>query len=95
MNIAFKVISYLSIILALVLTYNLLIELSEIETIFEIELIPILIFLIVVSNGVLGFYFLYRKVKPRKYLLILQTLIIIPTCLLLYQIFFNSTISCY
>lgn len=93
-NIVNKVISCLSIVVALSLLYIVIQELSEGSSIFDIALIPLLITLIVVANGVMGFLLLTGKIRPQRPLFIFQTLIILSTCLLLYNILFNSTISC-
>lgn len=89
-----KVTSCVSIILAMFLMYDMIKELRTGLSIFEIDLIPFLIALIVVANGVVAFLLLIGKIKAQKPLLIFQILVIIPTCLLLYQIVFNSTVSC-
>lgn len=89
-----KITSWVSVILTLFLMYDLIKELIGGLSVFDIDFIPFLAALIVVANGVLAFLLLTGKISPRKPLLILQILIIIPMCWGLYQIFFNSTISC-
>lgn len=86
--------SWVSVILALFLMYDLIKELIGGMSVLEIDFIPFLAALIVVANGVVAFLLLTGKINPRKPLLILQILVIIPMCWELYRIFFNSTISC-
>lgn len=94
MKIALKVTSCLSILLALFLIYTCICELQENATISDISFLPLLILIIVLANAVLALFLLIGKVKQRREFLILQIFIIIPTSLLLYEILFNSTISC-
>ncbi len=93
-NVVYKATSCLSVILTLILIYDLIRELREGMSVSDINFLPFLTSLIVVANGVLAFLLLIGKIKPQKHLLILQIFVIIPTCLLLYQILFNSTVSC-
>ncbi|KMQ58951.1 hypothetical protein ACM40_18520 [Chryseobacterium sp. BLS98] len=94
MNIALKITSCLSIILALFLTYNLINELQDTMSLSEFSLLPLLIFIVVIANAVWALLLLTGKKKLKREFLILQIFIIIPVSLLLYQILFNSTISC-
>lgn len=94
MKTALKLTSCLSIVLALLLVYYLIEELSNGMSIFEIDFIPALITLIIISNAVLGFYILIGKLQVMKPLLVLQILIIIPTCLLLYEFVLKPPIGC-
>lgn len=94
MKTALKITSCLSVVLALLLIYYLIQELSEGMSIVEIDFIPALITLIVISNAVLGFYLLIGKLKPMKPLLVLQILIIIPTCLMIYEFFLKPPMGC-
>lgn len=90
-----KLASCLSIVLALFLIYNLIGELRDGISLEDIDIIAVLFLIIIISNAILGFLLLIKKIKSSRSLLILQIFIIIPTCLLLYCIFFNSTVSCY
>ncbi|MBL1220907.1 hypothetical protein JET18_08665 [Chryseobacterium sp. L7] len=54
-NIAYRLISCLSVFFALVLLYDLIRELKEGMSVFEIYFLPFLAALIVFSNGILGF----------------------------------------
>ncbi len=94
MKTALKLTSCLSIILALLLIYYLNEELSNGMSIFEIDFIPALMTLIIISNAVIGFFILIGKLQVMKPLLILQTLIIIPTCLLLYEFILKPPMGC-
>ena len=94
MYIALKITSCLSIILALFLTYNLINELQDTTSLSEFSLLPLLIFIVVIANAVWALLLLTGKKKLKREFLILQIFIIIPVSLLLYQILFNSTISC-
>lgn len=94
MNIALKITSCLSIILALFLTYNLINELQDTTSLSEFSLLSLLIFIVVIANAVWALLLLTGKKKLKREFLILQIFIIIPVSLLLYQILFNSTISC-
>ena len=94
MRIALKITSCLSIILAFFLIYNLIDELQEDTSISDVSFLPLLILLVIISNAVLALLLLIGKIKLQKEFLILQIFIIIPVSLLLYQIFFNSTVSC-
>ncbi|GEN72849.1 MULTISPECIES: hypothetical protein [Chryseobacterium] len=94
MNLALKITSYLSIILALFLIYTLIDESQGNISVSDISFLPLLIFIVVVSNAVFALLLLIGKKKPQREFLILQIFIIIPTSLLLYQILFNSTVSC-
>ncbi|MCS3528847.1 hypothetical protein [Chryseobacterium sp. JUb7] len=94
MKIALKVTSCLSILLALFLIYTCICELQENATISDISFLPLLILIIVLANAVLALFLLIGKVKQLREFLILQIFIIVPTSLLLYEILFNSTISC-
>lgn len=94
MNIALKITSCLSIILALFLTYNLINEIQDTTSLSEFSLLPLLIFIVVIANAVWALLLLTGKKKLKREFLILQIFIIIPVSLLLYQILFNSTISC-
>ncbi|MBV8327562.1 hypothetical protein [Chryseobacterium sp.] len=94
MKSALKITSWLSIILALLLVYYLIEELSGGMSVLEVDFIPALIILVVISNAVLGFYLLIGKLKPVKPLLVLQILIIIPTCLLIYEFFLKPPMGC-
>lgn len=93
-NIVFMLISCLSVFFALILLYDLVKELRESMSVFEINFLPLLAALIVFSNGILGFLLLTGKIKPHKPLFILQIVIILFTGFLLYDIMFNSTVSC-
>ncbi|KXH84419.1 hypothetical protein AU378_01270 [Chryseobacterium kwangjuense] len=93
-NIGYKMVSCLSILLALILMYDLVKELRDGMSFFDIYFLPFLTALIIIGNGVLAFLLVAGIIKPQKPLLILQIFIIIPTCILLCQILFNSTISC-
>ncbi|GEM_PF-1140335 len=94
MSIALKITSCLSIILALFLTYNLINELQDTTSLSEFSLLPLLIFIVVIANAVWALLLLTGKKELKREFLILQIFIIIPVSLLLYQILFNSTISC-
>ncbi|MGG5207749.1 hypothetical protein ACQWU4_02295 [Chryseobacterium sp. MIQD13] len=94
MNIALKITSCLSILLALFLIYTCVDELQGNMSVSDISFLPLLILIVVVSNAVFALLLLIGKKKPQREFLILQIFIIIPTGLLLYQILFNSTISC-
>jgi Na+-transporting NADH:ubiquinone oxidoreductase subunit NqrE len=94
MNLALKITSYLSIILALFLIYTLIDESQVNISVSDISFLPLLIFIVVVSNAVFALLLLIGKKKPQREFLLLQIFIIIPTSLLLYQILFNSTVSC-
>ncbi|NIF05038.1 hypothetical protein F3J23_06240 [Chryseobacterium sp. Tr-659] len=94
MKTALKISSCLSVILALLLIYYLIQELSRGMSIVEIDFIAALITLIIISNAILAFYVLIGKLKPVKPLLVLQILIIIPTCLLLYEFFLKPPMGC-
>jgi len=94
MKTALKVTSCISIALALSLVYYLIQELGGGMSMLEIDFIPALITLIIISNAVLGFYVLAGKLQPMKPLLVLQILIIIPTCLLIYEFFLKSPMGC-
>ncbi|PIF46007.1 hypothetical protein CLU96_3025 [Chryseobacterium sp. 52] len=94
MNIAYKITSCLSIVLAAFLMFDLIKELSDGMSVLEIDFLPLLFSLLVIGNAILAFMLLIGRIKPQKHFLILQTLIIIPTGLLLYYIAFNSTTSC-
>lgn len=94
MNVILKITSCLSIILALFLIYNLIVELQEDMSISEVSFFPLLVLIVVLANAILALLLLIGKVKQQREFLILQIFIIIPTSLLIYQIFFNSTISC-
>lgn len=94
MNIALKITSCLSIILALFLTYIFIDELQGNMSVSDISFLSLLIFIIVVLNAVFALLLLIGKKKSQREFLILQIFIIIPVSLLLYQILFNSTISC-
>lgn len=63
-------------------------------SVFEIDFIPALVTLIIISNAVLAFYVLIGKVQIMKPLLGLQILIIIPTCLLIYEFFIKPPMGC-
>lgn len=93
-NIGYKMVSCLSILLALILIYDLVKELRDGMSVFDIYFLPFLTALIIIGNGVLASLLVAGIIKPQKPLLILQIFIIIPACILLYQILFNSTISC-
>ena len=94
MNIALKITSCLSIVLALFLIYTCIAELQESPTISDISFLPLLILIVVLANATLALFVLLGKVKQRREFLILQIFILVPTSLLLYQILFNSTTSC-
>ena len=94
MNVILKITSCLSIIIALFLIYNLIVELQEDMSISEVSFFPLLVLIVVLANAILALLLLIGKVKQQREFLILQIFIIIPTSLLIYQIFFNSTISC-
>ncbi|RMZ58286.1 hypothetical protein D1632_11695 [Chryseobacterium nematophagum] len=94
MNIALKISSSLSILLAIFLIYNLIDELRDSMSIFEIAFIPFIILIVVITNAILSFLLLIGKLAPKKILLIVQIIILIPISVLLYQILYNSTISC-
>ena len=94
MNVILKITSCLSIILALFLIYNLIVELQEDMSISEVSFFSLLVLIVVLANAILALLLLIGKVKQQREFLILQIFIIIPTSLLIYQIFFNSTISC-
>ncbi|MGR3857477.1 hypothetical protein [Chryseobacterium indologenes] len=94
MKTALKITSCLSIILALLLIYYLIEELREGTSIFEIDFIPAFITLIIISNAVLAFCLLIGKLKPMRPVLVMQILIIIPTCLLLYEFFLKPPMGC-
>ncbi len=94
MKTALRITSCLSVVLAVLLIYYLIQELSGGMSVFEIDFIPALITLIIISNAVLGFYLLIGKLKPMKPLLVLQIVIIIPTCLLLYEFFLKPPMGC-
>lgn len=93
-NIGCKAVSCLSVLLALTLIYDLVKELRDGMSVFDIDFLPFLAALIIIGNGTLAFLLLAGKIKSQKPLLILQIFIIIPTCILLYWILFNSTTSC-
>ncbi|MFN1216255.1 hypothetical protein ACKW6Q_04630 [Chryseobacterium kwangjuense] len=90
-----RVTSWISVILALFLIYDLVKEMIGGLSVFEIDLIPFITALIVIANGAVAFLMLTGKLRPQKFLLVLQVFVIIPMTWELYQIFFNSTISCY
>ncbi|CAD0218803.1 hypothetical protein KYG33_04660 [Chryseobacterium sp. D764] len=94
MKTALKITSCLSIVLALLLIYYLIEELMGGMSVFEIDFIPALVTLIIISNAVLAFYVLIGKVQIMKPLLGLQILIIIPTCLLIYEFFIKPPMGC-
>ncbi|CAA7196631.1 hypothetical protein CHRY9293_02709 [Chryseobacterium potabilaquae] len=94
MNIALKISSSLSILLAIFLFYNLIDELGDRMSIFEIAFIPFIILIIVIINAILSFLLLIGKLASKKIVLIVQIIILIPISVLLYQILYNSTISC-
>ncbi|EJL67492.1 hypothetical protein PMI13_04161 [Chryseobacterium populi] len=93
-NTVYTITSCVSVIVAIFLIYDLIMELNHGMSVFEIDLIPFLTALIIVANGVMASLLLLGKIKPRRPLLIFQILVVIPTCLLLYDIAFNSTVSC-
>ncbi|PRB04894.1 hypothetical protein CQ046_06340 [Chryseobacterium sp. MYb7] len=94
MKTALKITSCLSIVLALLLIYYLIEELRGGMSVFEIDFIPALITLIIIANAVLAFYVLIGKLPIMKPLLGLQILIIIPTCLLIYEFFLKPPMGC-
>ena len=94
MKIALKITSFLSIILALLFIYYLIEELRGGMSVFEIDFIPALVTLIIISNAVLAFCVLIGKLQVMKPLLVLQILIIIPTCLLIYEFFLKPPLGC-
>ncbi|MBB6370164.1 hypothetical protein [Chryseobacterium shigense] len=94
MNVALKITSCLSIILALFLVYTVIDEMKGNMSLSDISFLPLLILIVVIVNAVLALLLLIGKKKPQREFLILQIFIIIPTSLLLYQILFNSTVSC-
>ncbi|MCW1961930.1 hypothetical protein [Chryseobacterium viscerum] len=94
MKTALKITSFLSIVLALLLIYYLIEELGSGMSVFEIDFIPAFITLIIIANAVLAFYVLIGKLQVMKPLLVLQILIIIPTCLLVYEFFLKPPMGC-
>lgn len=94
MKTALKITSSLSIVLAVLLIYYLIDELIGGMSVFEIDFIPALITLIIISNAVLAFYVLIGKLQAMKPLLVLQILIIIPTCMLVYEFFLKPPMGC-
>lgn len=95
MNIALKITSYLSILLAVFLLYKLVEELlSEHNPISDINPVAILITLFVISNAVFSVLLLMNRIKPSQPMLMVQIIILLITSGVLYQAFFNSTISC-
>lgn len=94
MKTALKITSFLSIVLALLLVYYLIEELGSGMSVFEIDFIPAFITLIIIANAVLAFYVLIGKLQVMKPLLVLQILIIIPTCLLVYEFFLKPPMGC-
>lgn len=95
MNIALKITSYLSILLAVFLLYKLVEELlSEHNPISDISPVAILITLFVISNAVFSVLLLMNRIKPSQPMLMVQIIILLMTSGVLYQVFFNSTISC-
>jgi len=94
MKIALKIISCLSIALALFLTYTIIDEMLDNLSLSEIDFLSLLIFIIVIANAVLALLILFGKKKLRREYLILQLFVIVPTSLFVYQILFNSTVSC-
>ncbi|CAA7392524.1 hypothetical protein CHRY9393_03244 [Chryseobacterium fistulae] len=93
MGFILKITSCLSILLAAFLMYNLVGELKN-RSIFEIDYIPFIIFFTVVSNAIVSVLLLIEKLSPKKIILIIQAIILILTSFLLYQILYNSTVSC-
>jgi hypothetical protein len=91
---ALKITSCLSVVLALFFIYYLIKELGKGMSVFEIDIIPAFITLIIISNAVSGIYVLVGKLRVMRELLILQVLIIIPTCLLLYEFFLKPPMGC-
>lgn len=89
-----KITSSLSVILGLAFIYYFAEELIGGMSVLEIDFIPAFITLIIIANAVLGFYLLIGKLQPIKPLLVLQILIIIPTCLLLYEFFLKQPMGC-
>ena len=69
-------------------------ELGSGMSVFEIDFIPVFITLIIIANAVLAFYVLIGKLQVMKPLLVLQILIIIPTCLLVYEFFLKPPMGC-
>lgn len=94
MKTALQITSCLSIILALLFIYYLIDELIEGMSVVEIDFIPAFITLIIIANAALAFYVLIGKLQVMKPLLVLQILIIIPTCLLLYEFFLKPPMGC-
>jgi hypothetical protein len=94
MKTALQITSCLSIILALSFIYYLIDELIGGMSVVEIDFIPAFITLIIIANAVLAFYVLIGKLQVMKPLLVLQILIIIPTCLLLYEFFLKPPMGC-
>ena len=94
MKTALMITSCLSIVLALLFIYYLIEELMGGMSVFEIDFIPAFITLIIISNAVLAFYVLIGKLQVIKPLLVLQILIIIPTCLLIYEFFLKPPMGC-
>ncbi|STC96870.1 hypothetical protein [Chryseobacterium carnipullorum] len=65
-NVVYKATSCLSVILTLILIYDLIRELREGMSVSDINFLPFLTSLIVVANGVLAFLLLIGKIKPQK-----------------------------
>lgn len=96
MNIALKITSYLSVLLAVFLLYKLVEELSSEHNypISDISPVAILITLFVMLNAVLSVLHLMKRIKSSQSIFIVQIIILSIASLVLYQVFFNSTISC-
>lgn len=86
--------SLLSILLAVFLLYQLIEEIANGISISEINPVAVFITLLILFNAVLSVILLAKRINMRRWVLIVQIVILVPTFLLIWNIFFNSTISC-